>query len=260
MPPGTIKRQLLVIADDYGIGPRTSAGILELARKGIVTGSVLLVNSPHASVDVVHWQSAGEPMELGWHPNLTLDAPVLPPSQVSSLVNAQGMFWSLGTFMKKLFFGRIRAEHIAAELEAQLKRYIEMVGQAPRLVNSHQHIGIFSPLSGPDPAPNFWGHNISRGLTYRTEVVEAVAAGWQASARKTVGLVPWRHRPRRQTGITVTVFAAAIRLLRMKRRPVFESWRNSSKPTSNVPAARMWTKRWWATAAATPDEFVARAP
>src|SRR5262249_13536006 len=139
-------RQLVVVADDYGIGPRTSAGILELARSGVVTGSVLLANSPYAAAEVANWRQAGQPMELGWHPNLTLDEPILHPSRIPSLVDVRGRFWRLGTFMKKLFFGRIRAGDIAAELEAQLKRYIDLVGRAPRLVNSHQHIGIFNPV------------------------------------------------------------------------------------------------------------------
>ena len=41
-------RFLIVLADDYGIGPETSRGILELAARGVVTGTVLMVNSPHA--------------------------------------------------------------------------------------------------------------------------------------------------------------------------------------------------------------------
>jgi chitin disaccharide deacetylase len=140
------QRQLLVIADDYGIGPPTSAGILELAKKGVVSGSVLLVNSPHAPASVANWRRAGRPMVLGWHPNLTLDAPITPPRRVPSLVNREGKFHRLGTFMKRLFFGRIRSEDMAVELGAQLERFIALVGQAPRLVNTHQHIGIFAPV------------------------------------------------------------------------------------------------------------------
>src|SRR5437660_11968110 len=116
MNAGT-QRQLVVVADDYGIGPHTSAGILELAHRGVVTGAVLLVNSPYAEVEVANWHKAGRPMELGWHPNLTLDRPILAAHRVPSLVNAQGKFWPLGTFMKKLFFGRIRMPDIATELE-----------------------------------------------------------------------------------------------------------------------------------------------
>src|SRR5690349_18375441 len=43
------RRQLLVIADDFGIGPETSHAILDLGRRGRVGGTVLLVNSPHAA-------------------------------------------------------------------------------------------------------------------------------------------------------------------------------------------------------------------
>jgi predicted glycoside hydrolase/deacetylase ChbG (UPF0249 family) len=144
MNAGT-ERQLIVIADDYGIGPATSAGILELANRGVVTGSVLLVNSPYAENDVADWHKAGQPMELGWHPNLTLDAPILPAARVPTLVNSQGLFWPLGAFMKKLFFGRIRADEVAAEFQAQLARFVDLVGQPPGLVNSHQHVSIFAP-------------------------------------------------------------------------------------------------------------------
>jgi hypothetical protein len=226
MAPGTTKRQLLVIADDYGIGPRTSEGILELARKGVVTGSVLLVNSPYASADVVNWRSAGEPMELGWHPNLTLDVPVLSPSQVPSLVNARGMFWSLGTFMKKLFFGRIRAEHIAAELEAQLKRYIELVGQAPRLVNSHQHIGIFSPVG--QILLELLGQHKPRA--YIRRVVEPWRLIWHIKgARKKRAFLNWHGRlmSRRQQalGFPGNDWVAGITDPPwVKRADFFEAW------------------------------------
>jgi predicted glycoside hydrolase/deacetylase ChbG (UPF0249 family) len=62
------------------------------------------------------------------------------------LVNDQGRFWPLGTFMKRLFFGRINPAEIVAELQAQLKRFVSLVGRPPRLLNSHQHISIFAPI------------------------------------------------------------------------------------------------------------------
>ena len=45
-------RSLVVVADDLGIGPATSHGILHLAALGKVTATVLLVNSPHAEAAV----------------------------------------------------------------------------------------------------------------------------------------------------------------------------------------------------------------
>lgn len=140
-------RSLVVVADDFGIGPHTSAGILELASRGLISGTVLLVNSPFAAESVQAWHDAGRPLEMGWHPCLTLDAPILPPEQVPTLVNRHGRFYSLGQLIKRLFLGRLARAELEAELQAQYRRFCELVGQPPRLINTHHHVAVF-PLVG----------------------------------------------------------------------------------------------------------------
>jgi hypothetical protein len=140
------QRYLTVIADDYGIGPETSRGILDLARRGAVTGTVLLVHTPYAEADVAAWRRAGPRAELGWHPCLTLDAPVLPASRVPSLVGPDGRFRRLGQFVARLLSGRVRPEEIEAELRAQLRRFRDLVGAPPSLVNAHHHVQVFPPV------------------------------------------------------------------------------------------------------------------
>ena len=141
-------RFLIVLADDYGIGPETSRGILELAQQGVVTGSVLMVNSPHAAEALRAWRQAGEPMELGWHPCLTQDPPVAPPEAVPTLVGPDGCLWPLGKFLKRVVLGRIRAGEVECELAAQYERFVEWVGRPPSVVNSHQHVALFPPVGG----------------------------------------------------------------------------------------------------------------
>lgn len=140
------ERFLIVTADDFGIGPETSRGILELADQGSVTSSVLLVNSPFAEEAVHAWRQAGEPMELGWHPCLTLDRPVCRPDLVPSLVREDGVFWPLGSFLRRLYLNRISKTDIERELFAQYDRFCTMVRQVPRLVNSHHHVQVFPPV------------------------------------------------------------------------------------------------------------------
>lgn len=140
------KRSLLVIADDFGIGPNTTAGILQLASQGVVTGSALLVNSPYAVEAIRRWQRQGAMLELGWHPNLTLDSPTAPSPQVASLVRPDGRFWPLDAFLKRWLLGGLRPADIERELRAQLHRFIELVGRPPGFVNCHQHIGVFAPV------------------------------------------------------------------------------------------------------------------
>jgi predicted glycoside hydrolase/deacetylase ChbG (UPF0249 family) len=140
------KRSLIVTADDFGIGPATSQGILDLAVQARISAAVLLVNSPYAQEAVQDWRRAAKPMELGWHPCLTLDGPVLPPNQVPSLVDPEGMFWPLGKFIGRLYAGRVSASEIRAELTAQYHRFVAMVGNVPTVINSHHHVQVFPPI------------------------------------------------------------------------------------------------------------------
>jgi chitin disaccharide deacetylase len=139
-------RYLIVLADDYGIGPETSRGILELAARGVVTGTVLMVNSPYAWEAVRVWRQSGAVPELGWHPCLTMDRPVADADRVPSLVGPDGCMWPLGRFLKRLATGRIRADDVARELNAQYERFVAWVGRPPTVVNAHQHVALFPPI------------------------------------------------------------------------------------------------------------------
>ncbi len=139
-------RWLVVTADDFGIGPATSQGILDLAARGRVTGTVLLVNTPYAENAVRMWRRSGATLELGWHPCLTLDRPVLPAGRVTSLVRADGSFHTLGCFLRRLMVGKIRASEVHAEFTAQYERFRDLVGGPPTLVNTHHHVQVFWPI------------------------------------------------------------------------------------------------------------------
>ncbi len=139
-------RFLIVLADDFGIGPATTTGILDLAAQGRVTGSVLLVNSPHAEEAVQAWRQRSQPMELGWHPCLTLDRPLLPAHRVPSLVNPKGQFHSLKGFLSRLFLHRLQISELRGELRAQYQRFLDLVGLPPPVVNAHHHLQVFSPI------------------------------------------------------------------------------------------------------------------
>lgn len=141
-------RPLVVTADDFGIGPETTRGILDLAARGIVTSTVLLVNSPHAPDAVRLWRKLGARLELGWHPCLTLDRPVLPAAVVPSLVDADGRFHSLPRFLKRLLHQQLALTEIRAELSAQLERFHQLVQSPPAVVNGHHHLHVF-PIIGP---------------------------------------------------------------------------------------------------------------
>ena len=135
-----MSRALIVTADDFGIGPATSRGILELAGLGVVTTTVLLVNSPHAADGVRQWRTAGATLELGWHPCLTLDSPIAPAECVPGLVDQSGAFLTLGGFLTRLAAGRVPGRQVVTEFRAQLARFRELTGRDPANVNAHHHL------------------------------------------------------------------------------------------------------------------------
>lgn len=139
-------RFLVIVADDFGIGMETSRGILELAARGLVTGTVLLVNSPHAEEAVRAWRQAGSPVELGWHPCLTLDGPCAPPERVPHLLDAGGRFFPLAQFLARLYADQICPRQIEIEFNAQYDRFLELAGRPPSLVNAHHHVTVFPPI------------------------------------------------------------------------------------------------------------------
>jgi predicted glycoside hydrolase/deacetylase ChbG (UPF0249 family) len=106
----------------------------------------LLTNSPHAEDAVRCWRRAGMPLELGWHPCLTLDAPLLPADSVPSLVGADGRFLTLGRFLGRLALGRVNRVELRDELSAQLERFHDLTGFWPRVVNAHHHVHVFPPV------------------------------------------------------------------------------------------------------------------
>ena len=138
-------RPATIVADDYGIGPETSRGILELAIEGRITATVLIVNAADAERAVRAWLASGPPADLGWHPNLTLDRPILDPTEVRSLVRPDGSFWPLAAFLRRVCLGRIRLADVRAEWRAQYRRFVELVGRSPVIVSSHQHVSLFPP-------------------------------------------------------------------------------------------------------------------
>jgi predicted glycoside hydrolase/deacetylase ChbG (UPF0249 family) len=189
-------RFLVVTADDFGIGPETTRGVLELAARGAVTSTVLLVNSPFAEAGVGAWRAAGRPVELGWHPCLTIDAPVLPAAAVPSLVGPDGRFPRLGTLLKRLVLGRVRAAEVEAEFRAQLARFVALVGAPPANVNAHHHVHVFPPIGAAlarslaDVPPPFVRRVVEPGRTLRRVPgarVKRAALSWfgRRAARRT---------------------------------------------------------------------------
>lgn len=126
-------KRLIVNADDLGRTHGINTGVFEAHRLGIVTSSTAMVN--YDSVREAAAMSRENPkLGIGLHIALTGGRTALPPASVPSLVDARG-----AQPAKPEGLGRPRPEEIAAEVEAQFAKFIEVFGRKPTHLDSHHH-------------------------------------------------------------------------------------------------------------------------
>jgi predicted glycoside hydrolase/deacetylase ChbG (UPF0249 family) len=139
---------VVVTADDFGLCAPIDEAVCLLHERGIVRRTSLVVNTPSfdASVEALHRRPS---LEVAVHLNLTDGRPVLPPADVSTLVDASGCFHGGRHYgvIARILSGRIRRDEIHREWRAQIAK-----AQGARLtlreLNSHGHLHLLPPLHG----------------------------------------------------------------------------------------------------------------
>jgi predicted glycoside hydrolase/deacetylase ChbG (UPF0249 family) len=128
-------RGLIVNADDFGLTPGVSRGILGAHREGLVTSTTVLASLPaQPELDAEAMGCPG--LGLGLHVNLTRGTPVSPPGTVPSLVDAQGRFGRDLAVLRD----RARPDDVRREAEAQIEAFARRFGRPPTHLDSHHHV------------------------------------------------------------------------------------------------------------------------
>jgi len=138
---GNGAKRLIVNADDYGWSRGITDGILQAHHDGIVTSASMMVNRPAGDYALAQLPSAPQ-LGVGIHLTLSDGAPVLPPEQVPSLVNAEGRFYSGSEVLTRLRKRRFSSREIEAEFRAQI-RWMKERGVTPTHADSHQHLHLY---------------------------------------------------------------------------------------------------------------------
>ena len=136
---------VIVTADDLGLSPGVTRGVLEAHRNGVVRSSSLLVTFPD-SEEAAALARLEKGLEIGLHIDLVGGRPVLDPAAVASLVDGEGRFHRLPDLTARLLTGRIRSSEVAAEVRAQAER-ARAWGVEPRAWDSHRHTHLIPPIT-----------------------------------------------------------------------------------------------------------------
>jgi chitin disaccharide deacetylase len=130
-------RRLIVNADDFGLTPGVSEGILAAHRHGIVSSTTVLVTSAIDRELVAQARDSG--LGIGLHVNLTLGRPL---TRAASLVDGEGRFIRDA---RRAAAGA-RPREVDAEIAAQVERFVEVMRTRPTHLDTHHHVGLLPPV------------------------------------------------------------------------------------------------------------------
>jgi predicted glycoside hydrolase/deacetylase ChbG (UPF0249 family) len=129
---------LIVNADDFGLTPGVSEGILRAHRQGIVTSTTVLTTLDIGADLAARARASG--IGLGLHVNLTLGAPL---TGGRSLVDGEGRF----VRDARRAAARARAAEVEAEVQAQIERFQRLFARLPTHLDTHHHVGLYAPVA-----------------------------------------------------------------------------------------------------------------
>ncbi|XP_029961638.1 carbohydrate deacetylase [Salarias fasciatus] len=135
-------RMLLVVTgDDFGYCPRRTRGIVDGFLSGGVSNVSLLVNG--SAAEEAARLAKRHRIPIGLHANLTEGRPVCPlPQHTSTLTTPHGFFHGKMGFRQALQRGQLSMEQVEAELRAQVRLFVDLMGHLPEHMDGHQHVHV----------------------------------------------------------------------------------------------------------------------
>jgi len=135
--------KLLVQSDDYGITRATSLGIIEAIKFGIVRNTGLFANMPWVEevVELIHPYL--HEIAFGIDLNISTGPAILGPDEIPSLIQENGYFltssMNRALDVKENNFDHIIYEEVYKEFEAQIQKYIKILGKKPDYLHGHAY-------------------------------------------------------------------------------------------------------------------------
>src|SRR2546428_13953267 len=131
-------RRLIVNADDFGLTPGVSAGILAASRHGIVRSTAVRAPAAIDAKSVSALRDSG--LGVGLHVNLTLGRPL---SGARSLVDSDGRFVRDARHAA----ARADAKDVEREVTAQIEKFTSLMRRRPTHLDTHHHVGLLTPVA-----------------------------------------------------------------------------------------------------------------
>ncbi len=147
-------RRLIINADDFGLTAGVNRAIVEAHENGVVSSATLMANG-QAFAQAVSLAQSTPRLGVGCHVVLVDGAPLLPQTQVHSLLDRGGNSAADPRFREGIvkfgalaMLGRLAADEIEAEATAQIRK-LQASGISVTHLDSHKHTHLFPRVLRP---------------------------------------------------------------------------------------------------------------
>ena len=135
----TMKRKLIINADDLGYTQGVNLAVRHCLDKGSLRSSTLLANGAAFEEAVLLCKQKPE-LGVGVHLALTEMPPLAPADKIPGLLNPEGLLPATpGKLLAALKLHKIKRDELFKELDLQVSRVVD-AGLSPTHLDSHKHV------------------------------------------------------------------------------------------------------------------------
>jgi chitin disaccharide deacetylase len=128
-----MNKRVIIHADDFGLTQGINRAIFDLVEAGILTSTSVMTNIPHfQEVTDLNYK-----IGIGIHLNLTEGRPLNMNEKIVTLLDNTGNFHDYSILINKVLKGKISAEEVELELNAQIEQLIDL-GIKPSHIDTHE--------------------------------------------------------------------------------------------------------------------------
>lgn len=146
--------RIIINSDDYGLNASTNDAIIFAFQNQLISSTTTLVNYPEGLIDgqAKLQKNNIKLSSVGIHLNLTTGKPLTEAISKNIHFCENGFFHSRAREKPILFLNKKSQVDVQLELEAQILRFIEIMGRVPAHIDGHHHIhteyAIFKIIAG----------------------------------------------------------------------------------------------------------------
>lgn len=191
-------RRIVLCADDYGLSPGVNTAIRDLLARGRINATSAMMVTPaidRTEANALAAIKAEQPhIAIGLH--VTLTAPFRPLTKDYTPLR-DGAFLSIGQTLGLAMLRQLKPELIAAEIRAQVDKFIATFGSPPDYLDGHQHVQIFPQVRdallevAAKDLPNAWVRQCGRVTPLSSRLadrkgllLDLLSAGFRARAAR----------------------------------------------------------------------------